>query len=102
MMVVFAFTLSGQEAGHPLESLRIAGNRAIPAEKILAICELKVGQVVTKADFEAARRRLDLTGAFVTVGYEYKPTNPESSTSGYDAVIEVHEIDNIFPYRFED
>src|SRR6202044_2968822 len=28
---------------------------------------------------------------------EYK-----SSASGYDLVIEVHEIDNIFPYRFED
>ncbi len=41
------------EAGHPLESLRIAGNRAIPAEKILAVCGLKTGQMVTRADFDS-------------------------------------------------
>jgi len=103
VLAVFALHLSGQEeTSHRLESLRVVGNKAIPAGKILALCQLEIGQVVTKADFDAARRRLDLTGAFVTVGYEYKPSNPESSTSGYDAVIEVHEIDNIYPYRFED
>jgi outer membrane protein insertion porin family len=95
---------------HPLESLRIAGNRAIPTEKILAVCGLKTGQKVTRADFDLARQRLDATGAFVTVGYEYKPSGGTAGTasgtagpaSGYDAVIEVHEIDNIYPYRFED
>ena len=96
------------EAARPLESLRIAGNRAIPAEKILAVCGLKTGQMVTRADFDAARQRLDATGAFVTVGYEYKPSTSGTGAdgagagSGYDAVIEVHEIDNIYPYRFED
>jgi len=93
------------EAARPLESLRIVGNRAIPAEKILAVCGLKTGQMVTRADFDAARQRLDATGAFVTVGYEYKPSTSGTGTgagSGYDAVIEVHEIDNIYPYRFED
>jgi outer membrane protein insertion porin family len=106
LAVVFALCLSGQEeTGHPLQSLRVAGNRAIPAEKILAVSGLKTGTVVTKADFDAARQRLDATGAFVTVGYEYKPAASGSASgpaSGYDAVIEVHEIDNIFPYRFED
>jgi outer membrane protein insertion porin family len=90
-----------EETGHPLDSVRIAGNRAIPAEKILAVCGLKTGQIVTRADFDAARQRLDATGAFVTVGYEYKPSSTEPG-AGYDAVIEVHEIDNIYPYRFED
>jgi outer membrane protein insertion porin family len=96
------------QTGHPLESLRIAGNRAIPAEKILAVCGLKTGQIVTRADFDLARQRLDATGAFVTVGYEYKPAVHETDSHetdgapGYDAVIEVHEIDNIYPYRFED
>ncbi len=84
------------ETARSLDSLRIAGNRAIPAEKIIAVCGLKAGQMVTKADFDAARQRLDATGAFVTVGYEYTLNGV-----GYDAVIEVHEIDNIFPYRFE-
>ena len=56
---------------------------------------------MNRADFDAARQRLDATGAFVTVGYEYKTTSTEPG-AGYDAVIEVHEIDNIYPYRFED
>src|ERR1700678_4231956 len=92
---------SEDQSAHPLESLRIAGNRAIPAEKILALCGLKTGQMVSRADFDMARQRLDATGAFVTVGYEYKASASGSGT-GYDAVIEVHEIDNIYPYRFED
>jgi outer membrane protein insertion porin family len=99
-----------EQTAHPLASLRIAGNRAIPAEKILAVCGLKTGQIVTRADFDAARQRLDATGAFVRVGYEYNPSAPGTGTPGtasggglgYDAVIEVHEIDNIYPYRFED
>jgi outer membrane protein insertion porin family len=104
LLLAFSFAMFAQEeTGHPLESLRIAGNRAIPAEKILAVCGLKTGQIVTRADFDAARQRLDATGAFVTVGYEYKPSAPGAgNASGYDAVIEVHEIDNIYPYRFED
>jgi outer membrane protein assembly factor BamA len=88
-----------EEAARPLESLKIVGNRVIPAEKIQAVCGLKTGQIVTRTDFDAARRRLDATGAFLTVGYEYKPS---ASGSGYDAAIDVHEIDNIYPYRFED
>ncbi len=106
-LAALALVLSAQdETARPLESLRIAGNRAIPAEKILAVCGLKTGQMVTRADFDAARQRLDATGAFVTVGYEYKPsisgTGADGAGPGYDAVIEVHEIDNIYPYRFED
>jgi outer membrane protein assembly factor BamA len=102
-VTVLALALNAQETGHPLESLRIAGNRAIPAEKILAVCGLKIGQIVTRADFDTARQRLDATGAFVTVGYEYTSSNPAADSAfGYDAVIEVHEIDNIYPYRFED
>ena len=91
--------LCAQEIGRPLESVSISGNRAIPTEKILAVCGLKVSQTVTRADFDAAKQRLDVTGAFVTVGYEYKPT---ASGSAYDAVMEVNEIPNIYPYRFED
>jgi outer membrane protein insertion porin family len=94
-----ALPLCAQEPARPLDSLRISGNRAIAAGKILAVCGLKTGQTVTRADFDAAKQRLDATGAFVTVGYEYKPT---ASGAAYDAVIEVNEIPNIYPYRFED
>lgn len=81
----------------PLESVRVTGNRQIPAEKILAVAALKLGELAAKSDFDAARERLVATGAFETVGYEYKP----GATGGnYDLTIEVHEIDSVFPYRF--
>ena len=100
LLAVFVLHLSAQEAaGRRLESLRITGNRAISAEKILAMCGLKTGQIVTREDFDRARQGLDATGAFVTVGYEYKPSG---AGTAYDGVIEVREIDNIYPYRFED
>jgi len=83
----------------PLESLRVTGNRLIPAERIIAATGLKIGRPVQKTDFDAARERLVGTGAFANVGYEYKPS---ANAKGYDAVIEVSEANDLFPYRFED
>ena len=80
----------------PLESVRVTGNRQISAEKILAIADLKLGKVVTKADIDAARERLVATGTFETVGYEYK-LNGQS----FDVTIEVHETDITYPYSFQ-
>ena len=89
-----------QPAGaFPLETLRVQGNRRIPAEKIIAIVGLKIGTPVAKADFDAARGRLLETGAFESVGYEFKPS---AASTGYDSVFEVVEIDRLFPYRFDE
>ena len=82
----------------PLEAVQVAGNRRIPAEKILAVAGLKTGAIVSNADFNAARERLVATGAFEKVGYEYKPS---ASGQSYDLTIEVHEPDDVYPYRFE-
>ncbi len=86
-------------AVYPLESVRVQGNRQIKAERILAASGLAIGQPVQKSDFDAARERLVETGAFENVGYEYKPA---ADGKGYDAVIEVAEVNELFPYRFED
>lgn len=86
-------------AGFPLESVRVEGNHEIAAENIIAASGLKHGQVVQKADFDAARNRLLATGAFTGVGYEYKPS---ADNSGYDAVLQVTEAAPFFAYRFED
>lgn len=83
----------------PLESLRVTGAERIPAARILAVAGLKIGQKVNKEDFEAARERLLATDAFEKVGYEFKPS---AKNTGYDAVIEVKEILQMFHYRFED
>ncbi|HEY7335845.1 MAG TPA: POTRA domain-containing protein [Bryobacteraceae bacterium] len=84
---------------YALESLRVTGNRQIPTERIVAASGLKIGSVVAKADFDAARVRLNATGAFENAGYEYKPA---ADGKGYDAVIEVIEVNELFPFRFED
>jgi len=84
---------------YPLKNLKIEGNRRIPVQKIAAVSGLKLGALVTKADFDQARTRLMATGAFENVGYEYKPS---ADKTGFDATIEVTEVEQIFPYRFED
>jgi outer membrane protein insertion porin family len=88
-----------QHTQYVLESLRVAGNRQIPTGRVAAASGLKIGRAVEKADFDAARARLLATGAFENAGYEYKPA-PDGK--GYDAVLEVLEINELFPYRFED
>jgi outer membrane protein insertion porin family len=91
--------LSAQETKEaPLESVQVTGNREIPAGKILAILDLKLGKTVSRADFDAARERLTATGAFETVGYEYKLS---ADGAGFDFTIDVHEVGELYPYRFE-
>ena len=90
---------SAEPVTFPLETLRVQGNRRISAEKILAIAALKIGAPLVKADFDAARGRLIATGAFESVGYEFKPS---AGKTGYAGVFEVVEVDQIYPYRFED
>jgi len=84
---------------YPLESLRVQGNRHFTPEKIIAAAGLKIGQPVTKEDFDAARTRLLATGAFESVGYEFKPG---AANNGYDATFEVVEVAQFYPYRFEE
>lgn len=86
-------------APYPLESLRVTGNRRLPADRIIAASGMKIGAKVDKAAFDAARDRLVATGAFENVGYEYKPS---AAGTGYDGVIEVVEIEPVYAYRFED
>jgi len=83
---------------YPLENLRIQGNKQIPAERIVAASGLKLGSLVQKADFDAARERLLESGAFESVGYSYKPA---ATNSGYDATFEVVEVATLYSYRFE-
>jgi len=77
----------------------VQGNRHFTPEKIIAAAGLKMGQPVTKEVFDAARARLLATGAFESVGYEFKPSG---ANSGYDATFEVVEVAQFYPYRFEE
>ncbi len=82
----------------PLRSVSVTGNQRIPEEKILAVLNLPLGQTVSRADFDAARERLTATRAFETVGYEYKLS---AGGAGFDFTVDVHEVGEVYPYRFE-
>jgi outer membrane protein insertion porin family len=84
---------------YPLESLKVIGNKHVPTAKILAVAALPLGRAVNKDDFDAARQRLINSGAFLNVGYEFKPS---ASNKGFDAVIEIAELMEFFPYVFQD
>ena len=81
------------------ETLRIEGNHHISAAKIIAVSGLKIGRTVVKEDFETARTRLLQSGAFSNAGYEFKPS---AAGTGYDAMLEVTELNEFYPFRFED
>src|SRR5262245_32054534 len=100
LLLLLGSVLLAQSAERfPLEGLRILGNERTPTERIVAASGLKAGSRVNKSDFDAARDRLMATGAFENVGYEYKPS---TGNTGYDATFQVVEIEQLFPYRFEE
>ena len=84
---------------YPLTNLTIKGNKHYTPEQIIGASGLKIGQVVSKDNFDVARARLLETGAFESVGYEFKP---DAAKTGYDATFEVAEVALLYPYRFED
>lgn len=83
----------------PLETLKVQGNKRVTAEKIIQVSGLKIGSPIVKGDFDEARLRLLATGAFESVGYEFKPT---PSNKGYAGTFEVAEVTQLYPYHFEE
>ena len=84
---------------YPLANLTIKGNKHYTPAQIIGASGLKVGQLVSKDNFDVARARLLETGAFESVGYEFKPN---TAKNGYDATFELAEVALLYPYRFED
>src|SRR5579883_31520 len=83
----------------PVETVSVEGNHLYTADQILAVAGLRAGEIAGKAEFEAARDRLNATGAFDNVGYHFAPS-PDGK--GYDAAIEVTEVPQVYPLRFQD
>src|ERR1700739_4162443 len=76
-------------APYPLTHLTVKGNKRLTPAEITGASGLKIGQIVNKQSFNAARARLLATGAFESVGYEFKPN---AAKTGYDATIDVAEV----------
>ncbi|MGA2270787.1 MAG: POTRA domain-containing protein [Bryobacteraceae bacterium] len=83
----------------PIESLAVEGNHNYTREQVLAVTGLKVGQVASKAEFEAARDRLVASGAFETVGYKFVAG---TKGKGYAATFQVSEVEQAYPVQFEE
>ena len=83
----------------PLETLKVEGNKNYTPAQILAVAGLRIGQMVGKPEFEAARERLDATGVFDRVGYRFAPAK---DGKGFDGTLEVAEMGQMFAVRFED
>src|SRR5579864_5283871 len=83
----------------PLERLSVEGNQNYTAEQVLSAAELHVGDIVGEKELETARQRLLETGVFDRAGYRYAPAK---DGKGYDATLEVTEIVQMYPVRFED
>lgn len=83
----------------PIVKLTVEGERNIPAEEILSMSGLKLGQPAKKEDFDQAQERLLATGLFETVAYRYEPV---PAGKGHSGTLIVKEIDQLYPYRFEE
>lgn len=82
----------------PIERLVVEGNRNYAADQVLAVAGLKIGEMAGKEEFDAARDRLQASGAFETVGYKFEPG---PSGKGYIATFQVVEVEPAYPVRFE-
>jgi outer membrane protein insertion porin family len=83
----------------PIESLKVEGNHNYSEQQVLTIAGLKVGQVVGRKEFDAARDRLLAAGAFDTVSYKFAP---EAGTKGFVATFQVTEIEQVYTVQFDD
>jgi outer membrane protein assembly factor BamA len=84
---------------YTIENLTVVGNHVHPTEQILAAAGLRVGQKAGKLEFDAAREKLEATGTFDNVSYRFAPSQ---DGEGYDVVLEVAEVGQLYPIRFEE
>jgi outer membrane protein insertion porin family len=98
VLLAAPLAFSQEKANFPLESIRIVGNEQIPAARIIAATGLKIGAPITRPEFNEARDRLLATGAFESVGFDYKGS---ANDTGFDATFRVTETTPLYHYRFE-
>jgi outer membrane protein insertion porin family len=81
-----------------LGTIVVTGNQNFTADQVIAMSGLEKGKLVKRDDFDAAQQRLLESGLFETIAYRYEPSGTGQE---YRATLEVKEIAQIFPYRFE-
>ncbi len=80
----------------PLREILIEGNENFATNDIIGVLDLKIGQMVNRADFETAVSKLDLTGVFEGYAFRFGPKG-----DGYTVTFTVQEVPELYPVRFE-
>jgi len=83
-------------AQHPVAQIRVAGNERLPAAAVIAASGLRVGQIVTRVQLDAAAQKLADTGFFASVSYGYDPKTAGGVT-GYALTFHVSEQPALTP-----
>jgi outer membrane protein assembly factor BamA len=87
-------------AQHPVAEIKVAGNARLPAAAVIAASGLRVGQIATRAQFDAAAQRLADTGFFASVSYGYDPKTV-GGVSGYALTLHVSEQTTLAPVELD-
>src|ERR1039457_2692799 len=77
-------------AQHPVAQIKVAGNARLAATAVIAASGLRVGQIVTRAQLDAAAQKLADTGVFASVSYRYDP-KAAGGVTGYALTLQVTE-----------
>jgi outer membrane protein insertion porin family len=81
-----------------LHSITVKGNHLYPSADIIRYSGLKIGERITGAIIEQARTKLQSTELFTNVSDTFRFVGDPPA---YDLTIEISEIDQLFPVRFE-
>lgn len=82
----------------PVTSIVIQGKTTFPPEQVIAASGLKIGEPADKPRFEIARKQLEATGMFDSVGYQFEPAE---NGKGYVATFNVDEVSPMYTVQFE-
>ena len=84
----------------PLHVVRVEGTNRFPNEAIVEASGVAAGSQVQPSDFEVASNRIQETGFFQTVRYQYAPATINGK-AGYTLILQVQEIKSLFPVRID-
>jgi outer membrane protein assembly factor BamA len=86
-------------AQHPVVEIKVAGNARLAAA-VIAASGLSVGQIVARAQLDAAAQKLADTGFFASVSYRYDP-KPVGGVTGYALTFQVSEQEARTPVELD-
>jgi outer membrane protein insertion porin family len=82
------------QARFPLRAIEIAGNDYYSSEAIIQLTGLKIGDMVTRDDFQRGLQRISDAGVFDSVEFRFGPLE-----GGYKVIYTVRELGELYRFR---